>query len=306
MSGEAGRQGYHWVRDRWSVRAGEWVLYALARGFRILTWPVGPWTLTGALSPLARLIALAVPGFRRRAEANLALVWPGRPEEERRAILAEAGRSFLRLMVEYAQIEKLRRDAEIRTEGIGHLREALASGRGAMIVTAHYGNWEAIRAACARAGIECGILYRPFNNRYLNAYTHRTIDALGRPVLEKGPAGLRECIAHLKRGGVILLLVDQRNSGAPFLPFLGHPAETMTVSAAVAARCGAALIPAVARRDAGARRFEVRFEREVTEDEPEAAMRAVNARISAWIEEAPGQWFWFHRRWRSTVRSRPR
>jgi KDO2-lipid IV(A) lauroyltransferase len=302
--GQTRATGYHWTRERWSVRAGEWVLYALAYGFRVATWPIGVWTLGGALAPLGGLVARMVPGFRRRAEENLALVWPERSAAERRRVLRDAGRSFLRLMVEYAHIDRVARRAELEVEGLAQLEAARAVGRGALIVTAHYGNWEAIRIAAARAGIECGILYRPFNNRYLNRFTHRLIGGIGMPVLEKGPAGLRECIAHLRRGGVLLVLVDQRNSGAPFLPFLGQPAETMTVSAAIAAKCGAALIPAVARRHAARRRFSVRFEPEIATADPEAAMRRVNERIGAWIEEEPGQWFWFHRRWRATRRSR--
>ncbi|NJM55259.1 MAG: hypothetical protein HC841_04510, partial [Verrucomicrobiae bacterium] len=36
----------------------------------------------------------------------------------------------------------------------------------------------------------------------------------------------------------------------------------------------------------------------VTEPDPTDAMRAINDRISAWIEAEPGQWFWLHRRWK--------
>jgi KDO2-lipid IV(A) lauroyltransferase len=74
----------------------------------------------------------------------------------------------------------------------------------------------------------------------------------------------------------------------------------------MARRTGAALIPVRAARNVPARRFDVTFEAPVTGDDPRAMMAEVNRRIGAWIEAAPEQWFWFHRRWRSTARSRPR
>lgn len=309
MRRAAGRRGtgpaYVWNRDRWRVRATEWVLYALGRGFRWITWPVGTWTLAGALAPVGGWLALGVPAFRRRAEANLAHVWPERPEAERRAIVRDAGRHFLRTMVEYAHVDWLARNVEIDCDGIGHLAAACAAGRGAVVVTAHYGNWEAVRIAASRAGIACGLIYRAFNNRYLDRFAMQVIAAAGEPVLRKGPAGLREGVRHVRRGGVLMILVDQRNTGAPFLPFLGRRAETMLTAAEVARRAGAALIPAVARREIAERRFRVVFEPEIGCSDPLAAMEAVNARIGAWIETEPGQWFWFHRRWKSTARSRP-
>jgi KDO2-lipid IV(A) lauroyltransferase len=300
MSG--GGTGYYWVRDRWHVRAGEWLLFALGMSVRALTGWLPVRRVAEAAAPVGALGARLVPAFRRRAEENLARVWPDKPEAERRRILAGAGAHFARLGVEYAHLGRWARQVELEIEGAEHL----PSGRPAVLVTAHYGNWEAIRLAARRLGTECGIIYRPFNNRYLDRFTLGHIAQLGEPVLHKGRTGMRALRAHLAAGGTALILVDQRNSGAPFLPFLGHPAETVTVAASLAAATGAALVPAVGRRGPGGRRFTVRFEPPVEAADPEAAMTAVNARIGAWIEAAPEQWFWFHRRWRATGRSRNR
>jgi len=298
-------QAYVWARDRWTVRAGEWCLFALARGFRAATWLVPIWTLTGIAAALGRGLTPLVGKARRRAEANLALVWPDRPGADRRRLVRETGAAFLRLCVEYAHLDRWARSVALDIEGADRLDSASGAGKGIVIVTAHYGNWEAIRLAALRQGVECGIIYRAFNNRYLDRFTVALIGGLGRPVLQKGKTGMRELVGHLRRGGAIMILVDQRNSGAPFLPFLGEPAETVLAAANLARLTGAALIPAVGRRDAARRRFSVRFETPVAPDRPEAMMTAVNARISGWIEAEPAQWFWFHRRWRATGRSRP-
>ena len=299
-------RGYRRVRDRWPVRAGEWAVHALVRTVRFLTWWVPVRPLGAALAPLGGLAALAVPGYRRRAEANIALVWPGMPAPARRRLVRAAGASFTRLGIEYVHLDRWARSVGIAVTGEERLAAAWGSGRGVLLVSAHYGNWEAIRLAVRAAGGNCAILYRAFNNRYLDRFGRTHIAPLGSPVLHKGRRGVRAMREHLAAGGTGLILVDQRNSGAPFLPFLGHPAETPTAAASLARATGAALMPAVARRSADGGRVSVVFEAPVEAAGAEAAMAEVNARIGAWIVADPGQWFWFHRRWRATHRSRPR
>jgi Kdo2-lipid IVA lauroyltransferase/acyltransferase len=295
---------YRQIRDRWTTRAGEWLLYALIIGARWLSWPVPTWTLTGFCAPIGGVVAASVPSFRRRAEANLALVWPDRTPAERRRIIRATGAQFFRLGLEYARLDRLARELAIEVEGGDHLAAARAAGRGAVLATAHYGNWEAVRLAAHRLGCETGIIYRPLNNRYLDRFALRLLACAGRPVLQKGRQGMRQLVAHVSRGGFVMILVDQRNTGTPFIDFLGRPAETATAAAELAVRTGAALIPVRATRNVEARRFDVSFEAPVTGGDPRAMMAEVNRRIGAWIEAAPEQWCWFHRRWRTTMLSR--
>jgi KDO2-lipid IV(A) lauroyltransferase len=154
-------RSYFEIRDRWTTRAGEWLLYALVRSFRWATWPVPTWTLAGLCAPLGGLIAISVPSFRRRAERNLALVWPDRSPAARRHIVHAAGGQFFRLGIEYARLERLARELPLNVEGGEHVAAARAAGRGAVLVTAHYGNWEAGRLAAQRLGAQQP-LSRPF------------------------------------------------------------------------------------------------------------------------------------------------
>jgi len=297
-------KSYHSVRDRWSTRAGEWVLYALAWIFRWLTWPFSTWIVSAVMAPLGGFLATAIPAWRRRADENLALIWPEIDGAARRAMIRDIGAEFTRLAVEYARLDWFTREISFQVTGTEHLDAARATGKGAIIVSAHYGNWEAARLAAKKAGVETGIIYRAFNNRYLDRFTMDLIPIAGEPVLQKGRQGMRKLVAHVARGGAVMILVDQRNSGAPFLDFMGHPAETVTAAADLAHRTGAALIPARATRVVSERRFDVCFEAPITGSDPVEMMQQVNARIGAWVAENPNQWFWFHRRWRSTTRSR--
>lgn len=298
-------EGYNQSRERWSTRALEWVLYALAWLSRAVTWYFSTWILAKILGAIGCRLALVIPAFRKRAEDNLKLIYPKMHNAERRALVREAARSFIHLAIEYAHLDRFIRRVEIRHSGIEHLSAAHQAGKGAIIVTAHYGNWEAIRIAAKREGYEVGIIYRAFNNRYLDAFTMDMIPQAGQPVLQKGQ-GMRQLVQHVRKGGMMMILVDQRNSGAPFIDFMGQPAETVTAAADMAVKLGASLIPARAVRDMKERRFDVTFETPVTGEDSVAMMTEVNRRITTWIAEQPAHWFWFHRRWKSNSRSKAR
>ncbi|MBY8976046.1 lysophospholipid acyltransferase family protein [Rhodobacteraceae bacterium NNCM2] len=289
-------------KDRWQVRTVEWLLFAAAWSFRAITWPVPTWTLTRTMAPLGGWLAWMIPMASERILENLTHVWPGLTAEEEKVFVKANGRHTLSLMIEYARLDRFLREVAIEVEGEENLRDR-PKGKGAILVTAHFGNWEAVRNAAKMLGHESGIIYRAFNNRYLDQFTLNLIPAAGEPVLQKG-SGMRQLYAHIKKGGVVMILVDQRNTGAPYLDFLGRPAETVLAAAELAQRTGASLIPAVAYRDMEARRFRVSFEEPVTGSDPKAMMTEVNRRIGSWIEKAPDQWFWLHRRWRTTNRSR--
>lgn len=279
------------------MRVGSWLNYALAWMFRLLTRPVPVWTLGRMAAPIGGALALAVPGFRRRAATNLALIWPERPEAERRRLVRDTGAEFARLMVEYTHLDRFVVDLSLEITGEEYLKAAEAAGKGAVLVTAHYGNWEAARLAALRLGCETGIIYRAFNNAYFDRFALGLLPRLGRPVLQKGRQGVRGLSRHVGGGGFAMVLVDQRITGAPLMDFLGQPAETAISAAQLALRTGAALIPVRATRNSAKRRFEVTFETPVTGENAMAMMAEVNRRIGSWVEERPEQWFWFHRRW---------
>ncbi len=306
MTGDGYKESsWYMTRDRWSTRAVEWVLFALARGFIAVTWLIPTRVLTGVMAPVGGLIATLVPGARRRAAENIDLVWPDLGPRRRRSVIRGAGAHFMCLMIEYTRLRRLAAHPErLNVSGADVVEAVKASPKGAVIVTAHYGNWEGIRVAAKELGLETGIVYRAFNNRYVDRYAMDLIGCCGEPVLQKGMAGSRQLVTHVMRGGTVMILVDQRNSGAPFLPFLGHPAETVTAAADLAIRAGVPLIPAVARRTSKLPAFDVTFEQPVAPGTAEEMMTGVNARIGKWVEDCPEQWFWFHRRWRRTYRSR--
>ncbi|MFN3615810.1 MAG: lysophospholipid acyltransferase family protein [Rubrimonas sp.] len=244
---------------------------------------------------LGRFLLPRTP-FAARIAENVALV---RPDLQPRAVAAAGGDNFGRQIVEFARMSDFAaRPALRRATGLEHLRAAAAAGRGALIVSAHFGNWDAIRLAARDAGVEVGIIYRRFNNPVFDWLARTRIRRAGGPVLWKGLPGQKAMLRRLRQGGAILVLLDQRLGGGPTLPFLGRPAQTAGAVAAMALKSGVPLIPAVAVRAADGVSFDVTFEPPVQAPDADAAMRAIHDRYAAWIDAAPGQWFWLHRRWK--------
>jgi len=258
-----------------------------------------PYPLAVRASGLAGRLLLPLSPAAGRVRDNLALLGRNGGPRAARRLTAQVGDSFGRVLAEYIRMGGFAaRPGLLHVHGGDALRAALKAGRGAIIVSAHFGNWEAIRLAGRGLGVEVGIIYRPFNNPAFNAVALGKIAMAGGPVLYKGAAGLKQMVRHLRGGGAILILLDQRLGDGAALPFMGRTAHTATSVAALAQRMGAPLIPAVGQRRADGLSFDVTFEPPIVADAPDAAMRAVNARFEAWIDRAPEQWFWLHRRWK--------
>lgn len=271
---------------------------ALALPYRLRVGFVG-WLMRRAIGPVA--------GYRQRALDNLALIWPDRPEAERRAIaeasLDNAGRTLIENYSTRAFTARARA-TEPEGPGYGALVAARNDKRPVILVSGHFGNYEAARAALVARGFEIGGLYRNLSNRYFNAHYVRTMQAFGGPVFPQGRAGTAGFVRHLKEGGQLVLLFDQDVPGAPALPFLGHPARTALSAAELALRLNAELIPFFAIRQADGLDFRVTLDAPVPHTDPETMMRQVTQALEQRVMAHPGQWFWIHRRWKGAGRVR--
>ncbi|MBL9073262.1 lauroyl acyltransferase [Tabrizicola sp.] len=251
------------------------------------------WLMRRVIGPFA--------GYGTRARENLALIWPEKPDAERDAIAEAALDNAGRTLIEnYSTRAFTARARTIEPEGPGYgaLIAARNDKRPVILVSGHFGNYEAARAALVARGFEIGGLYRNLSNRYFNAHYVRTMQAFGGPVFPQGRAGTAGFVRHLKEGGQLVLLFDQDVPGAPAMPFLGHPARTALSAAELALRLKADLIPFFAIRQTDGLDFRVTLDTPVPHTDPETMMRQVTQALERRVIAYPGQWFWIHRRWK--------
>ena len=253
---------------------------------------------TSATAAVARSLGMLT--YRRRAERNLAYAMPELSAGERAAILREMFDNLTRTAVEYCHLDRIAAEPErIAVEGAEYLAAAQASGKGAVLVTGHFGNWEVIRIASARLGWPSALIYRAFNNPLFDNYARRLMGVTDAPIWHKGKRGSLGLLRHVRGGGAALILTDQRFAGAPHLPFFGKPARTALAAAEIAQNYDAALIPVRGERLGRSSRFRVVFEAPlpVVDRSAEEVMTAINARIEDWVRAQPSQYFWLHNRW---------
>lgn len=258
---------------------------------------------------LGRRLVRGLPRFRDRVEANLAHVWPDLGPAERARIAGQVGDTFGRTFVEIfsmAQFQRRRLWAGPEGPGVAALEAAAREGRGAVIVTGHFGQWEAGRAWLKSIGAECAAVYRPLNNRHLDAIYVRQLEIGGRPMFEKGGRGLRALVGHLRKGGLVAILTDQYDRRAAPFDFLGRPAPTVTIAADLALRAGVPLVPGYGLREADGLRVRVVVEAPVPHTTAAEMTQAVNDSLAARVRAAPGQYLWLHRRWRKDLPVPPR
>ena len=283
----------HWLQDR-ALRALIWSLLRLPYRWRV---PLCGWVLSRVISPIA--------GYDDRIRANLALVLPDLPETEVRRIVRAVPDNIGRTVMEiYSGAEFIAKAAATALTGAGvaALNEAHRTNRPVILVTGHFGNYDASRAALIARGYRVGALYMPMANSYFNEHYVQAISGIGTPLFRRGRAGLADMVRHLRSGGMLGMLVDQHMGHGEPLTFFGQNALTALSAAELALRYDAALIPTYAIRNPDGLSFEIVVEAPIPPGTPEAMTQALNDSLETLVRQHIDQWLWIHRRWKGSPR----
>jgi KDO2-lipid IV(A) lauroyltransferase len=249
----------------------------------------------GAL--LAWFVGSVLRVRRRHVEASLARAGIADPA----GVAARMYRSLGRGIFELCALGLVPRRMLSRVE-LPELDERFA--RGAIVLTAHTGNWDL--AACAVASRRpLTVVTKHFRIRWLDRLWQGLRAARGVRLVGEGDAAAT-VLEAVRAGGLAALLIDQaprRARSTVMTSFLGARAAVDLAPALLAQRARVPAVVAFPFRDArGAHRVEVacvleppaRASRAWAED----AMRQATARLEHFVRRHPEQWLWMHRRWR--------
>ena len=287
--------------------------YALeARAARAASWLVNrvPRRLSLKLGRgLGRLWGELDSRHARIAAGNLGRAFPHWDETRRWRTAREVYAHFGAALLDVLWLEGRGREAvmsRVEVEGREHVEAAMAPGRGALLVTAHIGNWELHGLAHGWLFGAIGVIARPLDNPALDQRLCGVRAQGGNTVIYKRRA-LATVLRLLREGRGVAVLIDQnvQADDGIFVDYFGQPAATTTVAAALALKTGCALVPThtVLRADGtyrliydpplafqptGDRRADVKH---ITQELTRA--------IERWVRETPGQWLWIHRRWKT-------
>ena len=181
--------------------------------------------------------------------------------------------------------------------GLDAIKAAQAAGKGAIIVSGHFGQWEAVRAVIKMHGMESGAVYRPNKNRHYERRIRKGIEAGGKPIFATGRVGTKALVRHLREDGIVSILLDEKYSEGVRLPFLGHDALTSLSAAQLALKYDLPMIPAYGIRMEDGLSFQVEFEAPIPHTDSIVMTRTFNDSLSARILTNPDQWYWMLKRW---------
>jgi Kdo2-lipid IVA lauroyltransferase/acyltransferase len=305
LSGAAARQP-RWGRllspRYWPTWAGLGVLWLLS----FLPF----WLQLAAGTTLGAALRRLPVRFVRIARRNIDLCLPELGAAARRRLLnrhfASLGIALLEIATAWwwpaARLQKIS-----RLEGIEHLQQAIARGRGAILLTAHFTPLE-IGGRILAAATPVNIIYRPTKNEALAYVLGRCRCRHGGHAIPRDD--IRAMVAALKNNECVWYAPDQsyRKKGAEMVSLFGIPAATNTATSRIARMTGAAVLPFFVERLPGLGGYRAVIQpalENFPSESPSADAERFHRLIEAQVRAVPDQYLWIHRRFKGLTAADP-
>ncbi len=278
---------------------GVWLGIAIVRAVNLL--PLRAQMFIGRAT--GRLAFLFSRRDRRVADINVGLCLPGLDTSQRRALLKRHFESLGCALYEtglvwWASDARLRR--LIRFDGVEHLQAALAQGRGALMLSAHFTTLEMGARGLTLLG-PTSIMYLTPGNELIAELSRRgrarhTVQAISSDQI-------RDLLQNLKNKLPVWYAPDQRftDRNSELVPFFGHPASSNVATSRLAKISRAPVLPYFPARRADNRGYVIRIHPPLDQfpsDDPIADTRRFHELIEAQVRQYPEQYLWAYKRFR--------
>ncbi|MCK0767615.1 MULTISPECIES: LpxL/LpxP family Kdo(2)-lipid IV(A) lauroyl/palmitoleoyl acyltransferase [Chromohalobacter] len=267
-----------------------------------------PWRLKMAVGRLIGLCAWRFARSRRRiTETNLALCFPELSEEERSRLVRETfianGKGILETATGWCRDpEHLRH--RVTFKGEEHMTQALAQGKGALIIGVHFSTLD-LGGALHSLFFPADVVYRAHDNPLFERFMTRARRRIFGRAIDRHD--LRGVVRRIKEGHAVWYSPDQDfgRDASVFAPFFGVEAATLKLTAKIARMTGAPVMPLIFHRNPGDETYTLEY-LPALENFPSGDDIADATRINGLIEDAirrhPEQYLWLHRRFKTRPR----
>ena len=288
--------------DRILGRLVKWAIRLLRRA--------DPDRTSDVCGAIARRIGPWLPQHRI-GQANLRAAFPEKDAAWIEATLREAWENLGRVAGEYVHMARIwdydlnnPNAGRIQTDSVPLFDMMRTDGKPGLCFAAHLGNWELPAVAAAAHGLASAVVYRMPNNKAVAKEIIRIrAPLMGRMIRTRAQAAV-EMAAALSAGEHLGMVVDQHFSRGVDVTFFGRRCKANPSIARLARRfdCPVVGVRVVRLPD---HRFRVDgfgpYDLPRTADgevDVQAATQMITDVIEGWVRENPGQYLWFHRRWR--------
>ncbi len=249
------------------------------------------------LGPVAMRL---IPGRSAIAEMNLALALP-HEDHDRIASLSHQHAGMAVLETAWLWFRGARAfDDRLRLEGREHLDAALATGRGVILLQAHFTLIDLCSAFVGERYTASAVYDPPKNPLFAELQARFRRRSLSAVIPNRD---IRDMVRRLKRGEIVWFSPDQavnaRHGGIP-TRYFGQDVLTSSGTARIVAMTGAVIVPMIPSRSSDGSRYAVRFDRplELDTTDTTSATQAVNDHLEAQVRQQPEQYLWSHKRFK--------
>jgi len=271
--------------ERWVPRA---VKFGLARMFGMLVY----WL---------------VPRIRRNTTANMSVGLNLPPTDPRvRALAMRSVINYAEFMVDFLRTYRMTQEDVLRRtvaiEGLHHLRTFQNMGRGGIMITAHFGNWDCC-GGLVSVDQPTHVVAETFGSRSVTALLDDVRARKNLRTIQLGNAA-RGILRTLRRGEFVALLADRPTPGKGVrVRFFDRPVWVPEGAAVLARHTGSPLlVGGMIRYPDGTYSAHGLPPIVIDKDRPAAeavqeAMQQVMWDLEVLIRKAPAQWYMFRRMW---------
>jgi len=234
-------------------------------------------------------------------KANLRVIFPEKSDEEIHKIAKKSWENAGRIFGELAtmcsvKVEKIQKyfDIEISPD----VQKVFDEKQPAIYVSAHYGNWELASQILTYMDSRTAFIYRKINNPYIENFLRKMRENYLNMVIQKGDSkSLKQALIHLKKGGSLGILSDQKMREGVEVEFFGKKVKAPSTQADFSIKFGLPVIMARLVR-VNKIKFKFLFEEVLDTDgkSPEQVTQEIYETYERWIKEYPEQWFLMHNR----------
>ncbi len=262
-----------------------------------------PLTLLQILGYGAGWLVWILPGsYKRRAAENLAIAMPEASPQILRASLISVGQLFFEMPYWHMRQNEAELVKKVQCDGWDEIQEALAHGKGLILLGPHAGNFESL-GAIYTSRFPATVLFRPPRMKWLQDWIIKTRTRKNLTMAPANHVGVRSLLKALKRGQSIGILPDQvpvAGEGV-WAPFFGKQAYTTTLVQRLQSITGAPIFVMAAQRNGIGKGYTVRYQamKEPLSDDVETAAAQLNRAMEDMIKLMPTQYLWGYNRYRA-------
>lgn len=187
----------------------------------------------------------------------------------------------------------------VAKEGDDLLRSKLAAGKGVLVLAPHHGNWEVVAPYLASVA-NLTAMYQPLDNPRMDELVLAGRSKLNITMAPTNRKGVMMLFKALQGGTIVGILPDQvpgKDAGGEIAPFMGQPANTMTLVHGLIQRTGCAVCSCYAERVPGGFKIIVmEADDSIYSPDQQESVTGLNKSVEACVRRAPAQYQWEYKR----------